>query len=712
MNPVYFPPGPILAAISLLMLPLVSCTDLDPLEAANQQPLDDAGLPPADVLDAAGIGDSDADGAADPDTVDATAETDSPGQDTSDPPIDAATSELDGSEDAATVPDPVAPGGQNACGGARELRAVPGEPCGACDDGRWICDGAEALRCSGARTPNVCGGCDPLEGEPGDPCGPCGGEWVCDERTRSLMCEGSLPRNACGGCAELTNRPNFGCFGGLYACETPNSVGCFETSRNACGGALTLVENPGSPCGACGTGRLICDGLNGTECADDAVGQNRCGGCGTLAGVPGEPCGCGGTWTCDAGGIECIGATPTNACGGCAELEAVAGDPCASGEWRCSADDSVQCRSAESNACGGTATLAEAPGTPCGACDDGVIVCAAADELACVGASQPNACGGCGILPGRPGDTCGTERQWECRGEELVCRNAPARNACGGSSRIDVPPGTPCGSCGEGIYLCSSRESTSCLGADINARNSCGGCATLPSGARPGAACGECGTGIWSCDGIESAVCEGELSGTLRTLYADRDGDGRGSPLEQRSSCSQEFGFVTNADDCNDFNDTVYDGADEVCDGVDNNCDGLIDEEFWQYRDVDGDGYGRPGDRRLQCGVVPGWSTNTSDCDDNDSRAFPGQTTWWGTARPDGSYDFDCDEVQTFEFTQPGSCEGSNLALCGIGFPLGGFRPGWLGTPVCGRDTAYVVGCSVQGAACFQENEIRRVRCR
>ena len=62
--------------------------------------------------------------------------------------------------------------------------------------------------------------------------------------------------------------------------------------------------------------------------------------------------------------------------------------------------------------------------------------------------------------------------------------------------------------------------------------------------------------------------------------YKDADGDGFGDHLFHPLVCSTPVGFVTDSQDCNDQNNSVYPTSLEICDGLDNNCDGQIDESL------------------------------------------------------------------------------------------------------------------------------------
>ena len=118
--------------------------------------------------------------------------------------------------------------------------------------------------------------------------------------------------------------------------------------------------------------------------------------------------------------------------------------------------------------------------------------------------------------------------------------------------------------------------------------------------------------------------CEGEDS---TTWYFDLDGDGYGD--EAISAPCQPDDTVEIAGDCNDDNEHTYPGAEDICDGQDNDCNGEIDDgeagtlQTW-YSDLDGDGYGFQTASMEGCIQPNGHVANNEDCDDNNSRVYPG----------------------------------------------------------------------------------------
>ncbi len=66
-------------------------------------------------------------------------------------------------------------------------------------------------------------------------------------------------------------------------------------------------------------------------------------------------------------------------------------------------------------------------------------------------------------------------------------------------------------------------------------------------------------------------------------FFEDHDFDGFGNPAVSISSCGNlaPAGFVNNAGDCDDENNSVYPGAPEItCNGLDDNCSGMADDSF------------------------------------------------------------------------------------------------------------------------------------
>lgn len=121
--------------------------------------------------------------------------------------------------------------------------------------------------------------------------------------------------------------------------------------------------------------------------------------------------------------------------------------------------------------------------------------------------------------------------------------------------------------------------------------------------------------------------CDGQVDEGFTDIrfYADRDGDGFGDADISRLESQAPNGYVRNSLDCNDLSAADNPEADEVLDGRDNDCDGAVDEiERTFYRDVDGDGFGRPSGAMESLEPIDGYVENSEDCDDNNNRIFPG----------------------------------------------------------------------------------------
>lgn len=346
---------------------------------------------------------------------------------------------------------------------------------------------------------------------------------------------------------------------------------------NACNGEIPLNQDPGTPCGDCNDGVLVCSGPNSLRCVG-ATDTNACGGCESLSGAPDESCGpCkDGVWGCNAaGGIDCTGATVINGCGGCDPLNNTPNFSCGSGTgfWACSTPDNLVCVGPGDNRCGGSSTLSEIPGTPCGRCLSGTWVCDGTDSVLCQNPqADVNDCGGCAPLEGAPGTPCGDcGGAWRCDGTERVVCDAPINlcggctdltsppgefcdngdiyacngstgvacadpnttNECGGKSTLGVVPGDTCGPCGRGRQVCISPELTECVGAS-EVVNECGGCTELLH--QPGTFCAP--GSVWTCDGTDFVTCEIEgPTGGGNTNACGGTGTLAGQPGDTCESC-------------------------------------------------------------------------------------------------------------------------------------------------------------------------------
>ena len=85
--------------------------------------------------------------------------------------------------------------------------------------------------------------------------------------------------------------------------------------------------------------------------------------------------------------------------------------------------------------------------------------------------------------------------------------------------------------------------------------------------------------------------------------------------------------FVSSsASDCDDMDVDINPDALETCDGTDENCDGTVDEGVTTtyFADLDGDGFGDANSLVEACFEDVNLSSNSDDCDDLSSTAYPG----------------------------------------------------------------------------------------
>ncbi len=195
------------------------------------------------------------------------------------------------------------------------------------------------------------------------------------------------------------------------------------------------------------------------------------------------------------------------------------------------------------------------------------------------------------------------------------------------------------------------------------------------------------------CDGVDNDC---DLTVDEGTDCYDDDGDG----------------YTEEDGDCNDSSNTVHPGAAEVCgNGIDDNCNGTQNEVgaigcLTYYPDADGDGFGDASSAgSCQCEPDSTYiTTNNSDCYDGDADANPNQTAWFSSPRPDGSYDYDCDGVESKRWNAFYDC----TWLC-----LADSTDGWLGRPIpaCAATDRFGEDCwALTSDLCEPYNEFNRTQ--
>jgi len=78
----------------------------------------------------------------------------------------------------------------------------------------------------------------------------------------------------------------------------------------------------------------------------------------------------------------------------------------------------------------------------------------------------------------------------------------------------------------------------------------------------------------------------------ILVYYADTDGDGYGDRDSTESACQPSAGFVIDSTDCNDQSSAVYPGNTEICNYIDDDCDAVTDEGLLLNFYRDNDGDG------------------------------------------------------------------------------------------------------------------------
>ncbi len=178
------------------------------------------------------------------------------------------------------------------------------------------------------------------------------------------------------------------------------------------------------------------------------------------------------------------------------------------------------------------------------------------------------------------------------------------------------------------------------------------------------------------------------------------DNDCDGIVDEGTNAYDDDFdGYTENAGDCNDANGSVNPSATESCNGYDDDCDGSLDEQnasgcATYYYDYDADLYGSSSVAG-KCMCAPSGSYTSSynsDCYDYNAAANPGASSYSTSQRGDGSYDYNCDGVESKYYTAIYSCSG---------WPCTSSTAGYNGsTPACGSNGTWYTGCSIDWFSC------------
>lgn len=314
-------------------------------------------------------------------------------------------------------------------------------------------------------------------------------------------------------------------------------------------------------------------------------------------------------------------------------------------------------------------------GTPCssastcasGFCADGVC-CDTACKGACESCDAQNAKGTCTPY------ASGTDPEGECLGNATSAGDTCA-GKCDGNGACKFPGTTT--SCGASTCTGGSETDKACSGdGACNATTaSCGKYACGPATCKT--SCGgngDCASGYW-CD-----------SGTCRAKITD------GNACSGSNQCAN--GHCIDSVCCHTACAAPNTCATGTC-----SCNGAVCTSghsciTW-YLDRDGDGYGassandKVGCDDQQPADVNGYHyvKTSTDCDDANADAHPGQTGWFTAPRANGSYDYNCDGQQTQQYAKLLASESCHSC------PSGG-----VACPAC--TIAHNSGYACTGSAC------------
>jgi hypothetical protein len=209
------------------------------------------------------------------------------------------------------------------------------------------------------------------------------------------------------------------------------------------------------------------------------------------------------------------------------------------------------------------------------------------------------------------------------------------------------------------------------------------------------------GDGFSTCDGDCNDVQASVNPAASEIAYNGIDDDCAGGDLRDVDGDGFDA-VVVGGTDCDDNNAQVHPGAVEVCNGINDDCDAKVDENnsvgcTTFYLDADGDGYGTTASR-CQCGPNAGSGydvTNNTDCYDANVDARPGQTVFFYDDRGDGSWDYNCDGVQTKQDARATVYQCEDYLQPTFPPTWGcNFTQGWeASAPGCGETENWGTGC-------------------
>ncbi|MEM6958064.1 MAG: putative metal-binding motif-containing protein [Myxococcota bacterium] len=156
------------------------------------------------------------------------------------------------------------------------------------------------------------------------------------------------------------------------------------------------------------------------------------------------------------------------------------------------------------------------------------------------------------------------------------------------------------------------------------------------------------------------------------TFFLDEDGDDFGGDTTcERCDISLcgEGDWVEVGEDCNDECRSCFPGGTEICDGLNNDCDASTDEGVTTtyFADQDMDTFGDSMMTMEACSQPDGFVAQGGDCADMEVGANPGVSAFSFFTNPMSNppesglaYDYDCDGMETPQFT----VQGLNCGTC------------------------------------------------